>query len=115
MTLFAAMTQWLEYVSTKLATAEIDEKYAASELDRQKAMAAVANKSEKTVTAAKAKAYEDPAFVAAHEESDRSYAYRKLLDSLYGATDRKCQVLSRELTRRVGREPRDNRVSRWSA
>lgn len=109
------MTQWVEYVGSALVAAEIDEKYAVSRFERHKALSAVANKSEKTVTAAKAAAYQDPEFLAAEEEVNQTYAYRKLLDSLYAATDRKCQVLSRELTRRVGREPRDSRASRWSA
>lgn len=115
MSLFTEMTQWVSYVAVKLASAEVDEKYAVSAFERQKAMNTVANSGEKTVTAARARAYEDEDFLAAQEEAHRTYTLRKLLESLYNATDRKCQVLSRELTRRVGREPREQRNARWSA
>jgi hypothetical protein len=74
----------------------------------------VANKTEKTVTAAKAKAYEDEDFLAAQEEAHTTYAYRKMIHMMYDATDRKTQVLSRELTRRVNRSDRDGRDARWN-
>jgi hypothetical protein len=115
MQLFTEMTQWASFAAVKLAAAEVDEKYAVADFERQKAINTVANKGEKTVTTAKAKAYEDPEFLAAQEEAHRTYALRKMLESLYNATDRKAQVLSRELTRRVGREPREQRSARWSA
>lgn len=115
MSLYVVLTEWTGYMGTQLAAAEVDERSASDALDQHKALSAVRNASEKTVTAAKAKAYEDPAFVEAQEAYRERHAYRKLLEGLYKATDAKGSLLSRELTRRVGREPREGRAGRWSA
>lgn len=115
MTLMARMTEWTTYMGVRLAAAEVDESSAAELLDRFKALSAVRNNGEKTVTAAKAKAYEDPEFLAAKKNHGDAYAYRKMLSALYDATDRKGLLLSREVTRRVGREPRENRTAKYGA
>jgi hypothetical protein len=67
------------------------------------------------VTAAKAMAYEDPEYVAAQEAKTAAYAYRKMLQAVYDSADRKNTLLSRELTRRVGRGDRENRAGRMNA
>lgn len=114
MELFVQLTQWTEYMSAQLAAAEVDEKAINSRLEILRAKSAVANSGAKTVTAAKAKVYEDEAFIAASEEALTVYAYRKMVEALYGNTDRKASLISRELTRRVGREPRESRRDRYT-
>lgn len=94
-----------------MAAAQVDEKYADASLDKIKALSAVANMAEKTVTAAKARAYEDQAFIEAQEAVHAAYAFRKLTESIYTATDNKAALLSRELTRRVNRNDRDSRAN----
>lgn len=115
MSLFSSLTEWVGYMGTQLAAAEVDERSSSDALEQHKALSAVRNASEKTVTAAKARAYEDPAFVEAQEAYRERHAYRKLLEGLYKATEAKSTLLSRELTRRVGREPREGRAGRWTA
>jgi hypothetical protein len=93
----------------------VDEKSCADTLEAHKALSAVRNNGEKTVTAAKAKAYEDPEYVAAQDAKTTAYAYRKMLQAVYDSADRKNTLLSRELTRRVGRGDREARAGRMSA
>lgn len=114
MSLFVQLTKWAEYLSAQLAVAEVDERYADAALEKVKAIKALANSTEKTVTAAKARAWEDEDFVAAHEEHQRSYAFRKLMRMTYDNAERNSTLLSRELTRRVNRDDREGRVERWS-
>jgi hypothetical protein len=115
MSLMAQTTEWLAYMGATLAAAEVDESSAADAVDKHKALSAVLNADAKTVTAAKAQAWTDDEFVAAKARLSEAYAYRKMLGALYEATDRKAVLLSREVTRRVGREPREQRVGRYSA
>ena len=111
MSLFVRLTRWSEYAATQLAVAQVDEKFADATLDRMRALSAVANKAEKTVTAAKARAYEDAEYLEAQEAYHSAYAFRKLVEAVYNNTDRKAALISRELTRRVGRNDRDNRAA----
>lgn len=99
----------------QLAAATVSEKSAEEALAKYRALSAVANKSEKTVTAAKARAYEDPEFEAALAEEIRAYSYRKIIEAIYNNTERKAAVLSREITRRVGRNDREKRGNRWES
>lgn len=115
MSLFTSLSRWVEYAGARLAGAEVDEKSCADVLERHKALSAVRNASEKTVTAAKAKAYEDPEYIQAQEDKQAAYAYRRMLQAIYDSADRRYSLLSRELTRRVGRADRDSRTSRMSA
>lgn len=114
MALFSKMNRWAEYMAAQMAAAEVDERYAENILDKRKALGMI-GLSEKTVTAAKAKQFEDSDYLDAYEEVQRAYAFRKMVQMLYNNTERKASVISRELTRRVGREPRENRDARWSA
>lgn len=115
MSLFARMTAWVEYAGGRLAAAEVDEKSCADTLERHKALSAVKNATEKTVTAAKAKAYEDPDYLEAQEAKQQAFAYRRMLQAVYDSADKRATLLSRELTRRVGRADRDSRAGRYSA
>ena len=99
----------------QLAAAMVSEKYAEEDLAKYKALAAVAHASEKTATMAKAKAYEDPEYEDAIEAEKAAYAYRKMVEAIYNNTERKAAVLSREITRRVGRNDRESRGNRWQS
>jgi hypothetical protein len=78
-------------------------------------MAAVKAKNEKSVTAQKAAAASDEEVLDADAEYRKNYAVRKLTEAIYSGADRKAAVVSRELTRRIGRSDRESRVTRWSA
>ncbi|WP_189764392.1 hypothetical protein [Streptomyces xanthochromogenes] len=109
------MTNWGEFAGTRLAQAAVDEKQAETDLDRCRAIAAVRAKTEKSVTAQKAAAAADPEVLACTDAYNAAYATRKLLESIYNGLTAKAAVVSRELTRRVGRHDRDNRAQRWSS
>ena len=114
MTYFRKLTAWANWLASQLALAQVDERYAEERLKKIEAFANIANKGEKNVTTAKALAYEDEDYVEAKDGAQQAYAYRKLVESLYNSVDRDSQLVSRELTRRVGRNDRDNRASRWT-
>ena len=114
MMLFTSLTGWLAYTGARLASAEVDEKYADAVLDLIEKRILVENSGAKRVADAKAKFQEDAGYVSAREAATHAFAYRKMLSSVYNATDGKNKLISRELTRRVGREPREERASRWA-
>lgn len=114
MTLWNELGAWVEYAGAMVAAAEVDEKWRVESLERHKAISAVKNASEKTVTAAKARAYEDPEYIKAQEDKLEAFAYRRLLQPVYEKADRRATLLSRELTRRMGRADRDSRAGRMS-
>jgi hypothetical protein len=115
MSLFVQLTRWAEYLSAQLAAAEVDERYADAALEKIKAIKSLENKTEKTVTAAKAHAWTDEDFLEAHGEYQRAHAYRKMVGVAFQNSERNSTLLSRELTRRVNRADREGRVERWSA
>ncbi|MFF1711191.1 hypothetical protein [Streptomyces sp. NPDC058268] len=115
MELFVELTRWAEYAGTQLAAAAVDEKAAEALLDRCKALAAVKAKHEKSVTAQKAAAASDEDVLEADSEYRQTYAVRKLTEAIYSGADRKAAVVSRELTRRIGRSDRESRATRWAA
>jgi len=114
MKLFTSLTGWLAYTGARLASAEVDEKYADAVLDLIEKRILVENAGAKRVADAKAKFQEDEGYVKAREAATHAFAYRKMLSSVYNATDGKNKLITRELTRRVGREPREERANRWS-
>jgi hypothetical protein len=115
MSLFARTTAWVEYTGSRLAAAEVDEKSCVDTLEAHKALSAVRNAGQKTVTQAKAKAYEDPEYIEAQEAKTAAYAYRKMVQALHSSAELRNTLLSRELTRRVGRGDREARAGRMSA
>jgi hypothetical protein len=112
MRLFSELTAWVAYMGAQLVCAEIDERHAEAEMDKHRALASLAGG--KSVSEAKAKAYEAPEFLAAQEWYKEANAFRKLLQVMYDNGDRFASLVSRELTRRVNREPRENRERRFS-
>jgi hypothetical protein len=67
------------------------------------------------VTQAKAMAHEDPEYIAAQEAKTAAYAYRKMVQALHASAELRNTLLSRELTRRVGRGDREARAGRMQA
>lgn len=115
MTLFREFTEWVAYQGAQLAVADVEEQSAAETVKRIETMTTARNSGAKSVTAAKAAVWEDEAYIDARDEHFRAQAHQKILRGIYEATEKKQVLLSRELTRRVGRDPRDGRNSRWNA
>lgn len=106
------LTRWAEHLGVQLAMAEVDERWAEAAMDKARALALLGEDVPKDVTRAKAKAYESEDYVKAEEDYHERMAYRKLVGVLYTNAERWSALLSRELTRRVNRDPRERRVER---
>lgn len=66
-----------------------------------------------SVTAAKAARANDPAVLRAEERLLFAYALRKVLTARHEAFERDAFAVSRELTRRLGRDPVERRTHRF--
>lgn len=106
---------WADYLSVRLGLAEIDERFKEAVVKKTEALALVSSHPEKgKMTLAKAERYLDDDAESAREELDEAYSYRKLLSLLFGKVERDSALVSRELTRRVGREPHAGRERKWT-
>lgn len=106
------LTKWAEHLAVQLACAEVDERWADAAMEKEKALGSLG--SVKDVTERKAKVYESTAFLEAQDVYHERMAYRKLVGVLFQNADRWSALLSRELTRRVNRDPRERRSERHS-
>jgi len=110
---------WVSFSKAELVKAEIAEEYAAHMAKITEAECLIGQWSNDTksdrVTLAKARRDIDPKVVAQQEALLAARAYRKLADAMFDRCERGAQLLSRELTRRVGGGQRDNRNARLTA
>lgn len=90
----------------------MDERFAAQRVERLAALQQIKNKGG-SVSAMKASTWADEDFGAAKEAEQEAYAYRKLVEALYNSVEKDSFVVSRELTRRIGRNDRDKRSDKW--
>lgn len=107
------LTRWAEHLGVQLAMAEVDERWVEAAMEKERALALLGG-SAKDVTRTKAKAYESESYLEAEEKYHEAMAYRKLVGVLYNNADRWSALLSRELTRRVNRDPRERRSERYN-
>ena len=127
MTLFSKWTQWMNYTAAQLAIAEVDERFAEKVVEKFQAISLITERGalygDKSTTSAekanattylKAKAWEDSVYVEARDAVEEAYAYRKLIKLKYDEADKNTALVSRELTRRVGRNDREGRNSKWN-
>lgn len=110
---------WVSFAKAELVKAEIAEEYEAHTLRVTEAHCLIQqwdteSKSDR-VTLAKARRDVDPQVVSQQEALLAARAYRKLSEALFDRCERGAQLLSRELTRRVGGGQRDVRNARMSA
>lgn len=106
MGLMTQFTAWCDYLGTEFAIAEVEEHEAERALELAKAQAMILSDPKKgEVTKAKAETRADHLVQEKQDTYDVAYAYRKLMKTLYERAERGGQVASRELTRRVGKEP----------
>lgn len=115
MTMFSEYVAWQNYAATKLAECEVEEERAEAEVRKILAEGFVLN------VGGSAKVTETRAAIENSEEMQRAkdrvidaYAARKMIAVVYANCERVVNLLSRELTRRVGREIPERRVGRWN-
>jgi hypothetical protein len=119
MKLFVALTRWTDYLAGCVALAAVDERSAESVLQRAEATVLLRDwggGKDDRVTIAKAQRSQDAEVQKWQGEYDVAHAYRKLVDVMFTSAERDASVVSRELTRRVGRrESNERRTNRWNA
>ena len=107
-------TRWADYLVVQLALAEASEATAERFHRRVRDVAMLQIEAPKgQILAAKAAAALSDEVIEAEDEAAQAKVYRKLLEGLYENVIRDAALLSRELTRRVGREGPERRDRRW--
>lgn len=115
MQLFARYVAWENYISEELVRAEIEENRAEGAYKVAEARFIAGYESDRksgVVTEAKAAAKDDPVVARADQRRLIAYANRKVLGVQQESLARTSAFISRELTRRVGREPVERRNAR---
>jgi hypothetical protein len=113
MALLVELSSWADYASAVHATASIEEQRCELDVERERAAASLRD-SGRTVSARKAAAATASRVQDAEDVLLKIAAQRKLSGVVLQSAERKASVVSRELTRRIGRAERDGRVNRWS-
>lgn len=117
MELFAAYVVWNNYLDVQRVSAEIEEANAETDLKVLEATSIASgweNPKESRITVLRAERDTDPEVMAARSRFDQAKARRKMLGVLCGNMERAAALLSRELTRRVGRAPVEGRAASWT-
>jgi len=116
MALFSQFVQWQNYAAYQFAEAEVAEEKAEATVKRMEAEHMVMNwgAAKDKVTLSRAQQATDPAIDRAKQDLLVAYAQRKLTAVVYGNCERCAQLISRELSRRLGRDPVERRSMRWS-
>lgn len=112
MKLLTRLGKWVGYLGYQKSAAEVDERFAATKVERMAALAQIKNKGG-SVSAMKASVWDSDEYSDAKRAEQEAYAYRKLVEALYNAVDKDSFTVSRELTRRTGRNDREKRQQRW--
>lgn len=110
-------TEWTNHLGAELVLAEITEETAHVVFERTKTETMLrlgpGDKTE-TMTERKARAGLSVEVREAEDAYLAAKAYRKVLANVYEASERKASNISREITRRVGRDGPDRRSMRWN-
>jgi len=118
MGLFVALTRWTDHLGVSVAMAEVEERCAEAVLSKAQSLVLLRDwggTRDDRITVAKAQRDIDPEVEERQDIYHTAVAYRKMIATLYASTERDAAVVSRELTRRVGRrEDHDRRASRWT-
>jgi hypothetical protein len=119
MDLYTEFMSWVSYAKAEMVNAEIAEEREANALRVLEARVLIeqwgTEAKGETVTIAKARRDVDPRVVSQQDEHRQSRAYRKLVEAMFDRCERGAQLLSRELSRRIGLHSKENRGSRFNA
>jgi hypothetical protein len=113
MRLFSEYVAWQNYAATQLVEHEVEETRAEADVRRISAEGLVLGRGGK-VTETKAEIATSDVMQRAQDRVIDAYAKRKVTGIIYANCERVVNLLSRELTRRVGRETPERRMNRWS-
>ena len=113
---FAKAVGWQNFAATIAVEAEVREAQAEMDLATEEAKVMIrmwTGAKEDRVTIAKAQRDQDPDVLAAQTALGLVKASRKRAQTVRDNAERIASLVSRELTRRVGRDPVDRRTARW--
>jgi hypothetical protein len=113
MDLFTLYVVWNNYADVQRVSAEIEEANLETELKVVEATSLSGWGPTDKVTFARAEMKSDPEYVALQRKYEQAKARRRLLAVLGNNMERAAALLSRELTRRVGRAPVEGRHAGW--
>jgi hypothetical protein len=115
MILFTELVGWQNYANELLVEAEVEEHDAESKLEYAEMQAMMKDWDGKgTVAARKAEAKQDPEVERLEAEHLKRYAERKYIKMIYENCERSAALVSRELSRRIGRDGTERRNTRWT-
>jgi hypothetical protein len=116
---YAEFMSWVSYLKGQLVKAEIDEDREANKCRVLEARVLIeqwgSDAKGDRVTIAKARRDVDDRVVSQQESYQTCRAYRKLVEALFESCERGAQLLSRELSRRIGLNSKEQRTSRFGA
>lgn len=114
MNLFAEFSAWAGYAAVKAAEAEAAEEDAEGDLRVAEARFIISKMEidDEKITTARLQRDSNPEVIRLQKELRRRRAVRKMLITYFTNYERSAAVLSRELTRRTGLAPWENRSSR---
>jgi len=114
--MMTVLSGWADYLEAELAAAEVHERGCNDILEVIEAEGLIRNWGESgSVNVAKARAkVSSSEVVEARDQAQVAYARRKYLTTIFNRAERGAALLSRELTRRLGREQVTRRADRYS-
>ena len=114
MQLFSEYVQWQNYAATELAGYEVAEEEAEAAVRRLSAEGFVLGGGTGTkVTEVRAAIDASPQMERARQAVLNVYAKRKMTQVIFTNCERTSALISRELSRRIGRDPIERRQARW--
>jgi hypothetical protein len=119
MDVYTQFMSWVSYAKGQLVKAEIDEDREANKCRVTEARVLIeqwgADAKGDRVTIAKARRDVDDRVISQQDIYQTARAYRKLIEALFESCERGAQLLSRELSRRIGLSGKEQRTSRFGA
>lgn len=114
MSLFSELTAYGNFVNAQLAIATVDEREAESELELAESKAIIEAHSAKKELAiiTKARTALDPEVIKVKKLYKNKYAYRKIIEVMASNIEKNTQLISRELSRRIGGHAPNTRGNR---
>jgi hypothetical protein len=116
---YSQFMAWVSYSKAELVKAEIEEDKESNLCRVLEARVLIeqwgADAKGDRVTIAKARRDVDSRVILQQEKYQVARAYRKLVETMFESCERGAQLLSRELSRRIGLHNKDQRTSRFGA
>lgn len=100
MVLFEQVRAWMDFTEVVKVSAEIDYEQAKLDIEKQERVS-LASAQEKTVTAAKAKIFQDEDYLDLRDEVKSYRDKAEMISVVYNSLERKKFIISREISRRT--------------